>query len=70
MSKNSMLVGIGVPKPDAMLPGDKIKGISLDQGVCKENKGTSFSVPILTGSIALVLSAIESEHGTQFRKSI
>ena len=59
MTKKSALVGIGVPKPDVLLPGEEILGLSLAPGVCRLNRGTSFSVPMLTGSIALVLSAIE-----------
>lgn len=70
MTKKSMLIGMGVPKPDILLPGEEILGLSLEPGVCKLNRGTSFSVPMLTGSIALVLSAIEQEHGTEYRKSI
>ena len=70
MSKKSMLIGMGVPKPDILLPGEEILGLSLEPGVCKLNRGTSFSVPMLTGSIALVLSAVEKEHGAEYRKSI
>ena len=70
MTKKSMLDGIGVPKPDVLLPGEEILGLSLEPGVCKLNRGTSFSVPMLTGSIALVLSAVEQEHGRAYRKSI
>lgn len=70
MTKKSMLINIGVPKPDVLLPGEEIMGLSLEPGVCKLNRGTSFSVPMLTGSIALVLSAIEQERGPEFRKSI
>ena len=68
MSKKSMLVSIGVPKPDILLPGEEILGLSLNLGECKLNRGTSFSVPMLTGSIALVLSAIEQEQGIEYRK--
>ena len=70
MSKKSMLVNIGVSKPDVLLPGEEILGLSLEPGICRLNRGTSFSVPMLTGSIALVLSAVEKEHGTDYRKSI
>jgi len=68
MAKKSMLVNMGVPKPDVLLPGEEILGLSLTPGMCKLNRGTSFSVPMLTGSIALVLSAIEQEYGTTYRK--
>lgn len=70
MTKRSKLVTIGVPKPDVLLPGEEISGLSLEAGVCRLNRGTSFSVPMLTGSIALVLSALELEHGTEYRKSV
>ena len=70
MTKKSMLIGMGVPKPDVLLPGEEIFGLSLEYGQCKLNRGTSFSVPMLTGSIALVLSAVEQEHGRDFRKQI
>lgn len=70
MSKKSTLVSIGVPKPDVLLPGEEISGLSLEPGICRLNRGTSFSVPILAGSISLVLSAIELEHGTEYRKSV
>lgn len=59
MSTKSSLIGMGVPKPDVLLPGEEILGLSLEVGECKLNRGTSFSVPMLTGSIALVLSAVE-----------
>jgi len=68
MSKKSMLVSVGVPKPDVLLPGEEILGLGLEPGVCRLNRGTSFSVPMLTGSIALVLSAIEEERGIEYRK--
>ena len=70
MSRKSALVNIGVPKPDVLLPGEELEGLSLEPGICRMHRGTSFSVPMLTGSIALVLSAIELEHGTDFRKSV
>lgn len=70
MTKKSMLVNVGIPKPDVLLPGEEILGLSLERGSCRLNRGTSFSVPMLTGSIALVLSAIDKEHGTAFRKSV
>ena len=69
MTKKSMLVSVGVPKPDVLLPGEELLGLSLEPGVCRLNRGTSFSVPMLTGSIALVLSAMEQEHGVEYRKA-
>ena len=70
MTKKSLNYGIGIPKPDVLLPGEEIFSLSLDPDQCKLNQGTSFSVPMLTGSIALVLSAVEKEHGREYRKYI
>ena len=70
MSKKSLQVSIGLPKPDVLLPGESVLGLSLVPGQCKLNSGTSFSVPMLTGSIALVLQAIEDKHGQDYRKQV
>ena len=70
MSKKSLLVNIGLPKPDVLLPGESVLGLSLVPGQCKLNSGTSFSVPMLTGSIALVLQSIQDKHGLNHRRKI
>lgn len=59
MTKNSLLDGFGVPKPDLLLPGENILSLSLNSFTCELKQGTSFSVPIMTGSIAIALSALD-----------
>ena len=47
-------------KPDLLLPGESLRGLaSVDLGRCEIKSGTSFSVPIAAGAIALALSAVE-----------
>jgi hypothetical protein len=71
MTKRRLLVGIGIPKPDLLLPGEGILGLSLEPNVCDMKQGTSFSVPMMTGSsIALALSSLDSKIGRQSRKKI
>jgi membrane-bound transcription factor site-1 protease len=65
MTKRALLDGIGVPKPDVLLPGEGILGLSLDPTVCEIKQGTSFSVPIMTGGVALALSSLEIKYGRQ-----
>ena len=59
MTKNSLLNGFGVPKPDILLPGENILSLGLNGHRCELKQGTSFSVPIMTGSIAIALSALD-----------
>ena len=59
MTKNSLLNGVGFAKPDVLLPDENIVGLSLNPHKCETKQGTSFSVPILTGGIALGLSALD-----------
>jgi hypothetical protein len=34
MAKRNLLGGIGIPKPDVLLPGEGLMGLSLNPGVC------------------------------------
>ena len=34
MTKKSLLDGIGLPKPDLLLPGEGVLGLSLDPEIC------------------------------------
>lgn len=70
MTKKTLLSGIGVPKPDLLLPGEEILGLSLHPNECELKQGTSFSVPMLSGAVALALSAIEEKEGRDFRKQV
>jgi subtilisin family serine protease len=70
MNKHNLLKGIGYAKPDILLPGENVLGISLNPNKCESKQGTSFSVPILTGSIALALSALDIKIGYSQRKMI
>lgn len=70
MTKTSLLNGFGVPKPDLLLPGENILSSGLDSHSCEMKQGTSFSVPIMTGSIAIALSALDKKIGKSQRKLI
>ncbi len=70
MTKKSLLNGVGFPKPDVLLPGENILGLSLNTHKCENKQGTSFSVPILTGGIALALSALDKKIGKSERKLV
>ena len=59
MNKRALLKGVGYAKPDVLLPGENILGLSLNSAKCDIKQGTSFSVPILISGIALALSALD-----------
>ena len=68
MTKTTLLNGFGVPKPDLLLPGENILSLDLSSHSCEMKQGTSFSVPIMTGSIAIALSALDKKFGKSQRK--
>ena len=59
MTKLNLLDGVGIFNPDLLMPGEEIFGLSLSKGHRDLKQGTSFSVPMLSASIALTLSAID-----------
>ena len=40
MTKNSLLNGVGFAKPDVLLPGENIVGLSLNPHKCETKQGT------------------------------
>ena len=68
MTKRNLLAGVGFAKPDILLPGENVRGQSLYPHKCESKDGTSFSVPLMTGSIALALSQLDTEIGTDKRR--
>ena len=62
MTKLDLLDGVGIFTPDLLMPGEEIFGLSLSRGHCDLKQGTSFSVPMLSASIALTLSAIDQDE--------
>jgi subtilisin family serine protease len=68
MSKRALLKGVGFAKPDVLLPGENIVGMSLNPAKCDTKQGTSFSVPVLIGGIALALSALDAKVGKVERR--
>ena len=62
MATWSLLQGAGLMKPDLLTSGAQIKGLSLEgNGECTVQSGTSVSASVLTGSIALALSAVKNQ---------
>ena len=59
----ALLQGAGVMKPDLLTSGAALKGLSIEgNGHCTVQSGTSVSASVLTGSLALALSAIKSDQ--------
>lgn len=59
----SLLQGTGIMKPDLLTSGAGMLGLSIEgNGYCTVQSGTSVSASVLTGSLALTLSAIKSEE--------
>ncbi len=62
MTTWSLLSGIGNVKPDIVTAGSMIMGVGIESAnQCIVSSGTSVSASIITGSIALTLSAFKDE---------